>query len=228
MGAVRGSAYCGGGCSLQFFTSSRSTERGCDTSISGSGSARRLAARQRQHDRRLRLQRHHGPCRPVTGSSLSTVRASDTASGRAAARGGPSSRRTCCCAHWRISEVERPIVVGHSWGALVALAMALESPEDVAGLVLMSGYYYPMPRAEHRRPARLRSARILRHRLPFVAPHGPRDDAARLRALHGSREVQEDLSDAARHAGCRKCRPSMRKRRCCSTPPRRSPGSIGS
>jgi pimeloyl-ACP methyl ester carboxylesterase len=45
-------------------------------------------------------------------------------------------------------EVERPIIVGHSWGALVALAMALESAEDVAGLVLMSGYYYPMRRAE--------------------------------------------------------------------------------
>jgi pimeloyl-ACP methyl ester carboxylesterase len=44
--------------------------------------------------------------------------------------------------------VERPIVVGHSWGTLVALAMALRSPEDVAGLVLLSGYYYPIPRSE--------------------------------------------------------------------------------
>jgi pimeloyl-ACP methyl ester carboxylesterase len=44
--------------------------------------------------------------------------------------------------------VERPIVVGHSWGALVALAMALDSPEDVSGLVLMSGYYYPVPRTD--------------------------------------------------------------------------------
>jgi pimeloyl-ACP methyl ester carboxylesterase len=42
--------------------------------------------------------------------------------------------------------VERPIVVGHSWGTLVALAMAVERPEEVAGLVLMSGYYYPTPR----------------------------------------------------------------------------------
>ena len=41
-------------------------------------------------------------------------------------------------------EVERPIVVGHSWGALVALAMALERAEDVAGLVLVSGHYYPI------------------------------------------------------------------------------------
>jgi pimeloyl-ACP methyl ester carboxylesterase len=41
--------------------------------------------------------------------------------------------------------IERPIVVGHSWGTLVALAMALKCPEEVAGLVLMSGYYYPVP-----------------------------------------------------------------------------------
>ena len=42
-------------------------------------------------------------------------------------------------------DIERPIVVGHSWGALVALAMALENAEGVAGLVLLSGYYYPIP-----------------------------------------------------------------------------------
>jgi pimeloyl-ACP methyl ester carboxylesterase len=42
--------------------------------------------------------------------------------------------------------IERPIVVGHSWGTLVAIAMALGHPEDVAGLVLLSGYYYPKPR----------------------------------------------------------------------------------
>jgi pimeloyl-ACP methyl ester carboxylesterase len=42
--------------------------------------------------------------------------------------------------------IERPIVVGHSWGALVALALALEGSEKVAGLVLLSGYYYPVPR----------------------------------------------------------------------------------
>ena len=42
--------------------------------------------------------------------------------------------------------IERPIVVGHSWGALVALALALEGPDQVAGLVLLSGYYYPVAR----------------------------------------------------------------------------------
>lgn len=40
------------------------------------------------------------------------------------------------------------LVVGHSWGALVALAMAVDHPEIAAGLVLMSGYYYPTARPD--------------------------------------------------------------------------------
>lgn len=36
---------------------------------------------------------------------------------------------------------ESPIIVGHSWGTLVALAIALEYP--VHSLVLLSGYYFP-------------------------------------------------------------------------------------
>jgi pimeloyl-ACP methyl ester carboxylesterase len=44
--------------------------------------------------------------------------------------------------------IERPIVVGHSWGTLVALALALDHPRHVSGLVLISGYYYPTPRAD--------------------------------------------------------------------------------
>jgi pimeloyl-ACP methyl ester carboxylesterase len=42
--------------------------------------------------------------------------------------------------------VERPVLVGHSWGTLVALALALDHPDAAAGLVLVSGYYYPIPR----------------------------------------------------------------------------------
>src|SRR5687768_7438671 len=39
--------------------------------------------------------------------------------------------------------LDRPVVVGHSWGTLVALALALDHPEVVRGLVLLSGYYRP-------------------------------------------------------------------------------------
>jgi pimeloyl-ACP methyl ester carboxylesterase len=38
--------------------------------------------------------------------------------------------------------VERPIVVGHSWGAILALALAARHQADLAGLVLVSGYYF--------------------------------------------------------------------------------------
>jgi pimeloyl-ACP methyl ester carboxylesterase len=44
--------------------------------------------------------------------------------------------------------VERPVVVGHSWGTMVALTLALEHPEYVRSLVLLSGYYYPTPRLD--------------------------------------------------------------------------------
>jgi pimeloyl-ACP methyl ester carboxylesterase len=44
--------------------------------------------------------------------------------------------------------VDSALVVGHSWGTLVALAMALEVPDFVRGLVLMSGYYYPSLRLD--------------------------------------------------------------------------------
>lgn len=44
--------------------------------------------------------------------------------------------------------VEQPILVGHSWGTLVAVSMALDFPDYVKSLVLLSGYYYPTPRAD--------------------------------------------------------------------------------
>lgn len=44
--------------------------------------------------------------------------------------------------------VERPVVVGHSWGAIVAMAWALKHQDELAGLVLLSGYYYPTPRRD--------------------------------------------------------------------------------
>jgi pimeloyl-ACP methyl ester carboxylesterase len=44
--------------------------------------------------------------------------------------------------------VEKAVVVGHSWGTLVALAMALQEPALVQGLVLLSGYYYGTARPD--------------------------------------------------------------------------------
>ena len=45
-------------------------------------------------------------------------------------------------------DVERPVVVGHSWGTIVALAMATGENIGVAGLVLVSGYYRPTLRPD--------------------------------------------------------------------------------
>ncbi len=44
--------------------------------------------------------------------------------------------------------IARPTVVAHSWGTLVALALALDYPKDVARLVLLSGYYFASPRLD--------------------------------------------------------------------------------
>jgi pimeloyl-ACP methyl ester carboxylesterase len=43
--------------------------------------------------------------------------------------------------------IERPIVLGHSWGTLVALAIALDHA-NVSGLVLISGPYFPIARPD--------------------------------------------------------------------------------
>jgi pimeloyl-ACP methyl ester carboxylesterase len=39
--------------------------------------------------------------------------------------------------------IEKPLVMGHSWGTLPALAWAVDHPEEVTGLVLVSGPYFP-------------------------------------------------------------------------------------
>jgi len=44
--------------------------------------------------------------------------------------------------------IEQPIVLGHSWGALVALALALQDSATVRKLVLVSGYYFPTARLD--------------------------------------------------------------------------------
>jgi pimeloyl-ACP methyl ester carboxylesterase len=44
--------------------------------------------------------------------------------------------------------VARAVVLGHSWGTLVALALAARHPASVKGLVLASGYYFPTMRLD--------------------------------------------------------------------------------
>jgi pimeloyl-ACP methyl ester carboxylesterase len=44
--------------------------------------------------------------------------------------------------------VSRAIVLGHSWGASVAIALGLNYPSAVRALVLVSGYYYPSARLD--------------------------------------------------------------------------------
>jgi pimeloyl-ACP methyl ester carboxylesterase len=44
--------------------------------------------------------------------------------------------------------VSNATVLGHSWGASVAAALALKYPDLVRGLVLASGYYYPTARPD--------------------------------------------------------------------------------
>lgn len=44
--------------------------------------------------------------------------------------------------------ISQPIILGHSWGAMVAVSMALDFPDDVKSLVLLSGYYYPTARMD--------------------------------------------------------------------------------
>ena len=44
--------------------------------------------------------------------------------------------------------IEDPVVVGHSWGAMVASAMAIAAPERLRALLLLSGYYYPTARLD--------------------------------------------------------------------------------
>jgi pimeloyl-ACP methyl ester carboxylesterase len=49
---------------------------------------------------------------------------------------------------FRILGLDRPIIVAHSYATLVALALALDHPESVGGLVLVSGYYFPTARVD--------------------------------------------------------------------------------
>jgi pimeloyl-ACP methyl ester carboxylesterase len=44
--------------------------------------------------------------------------------------------------------VREPVVFGHSWGTVVAVALALHKEYPIRGLVLASGYYFPTSRLD--------------------------------------------------------------------------------
>jgi pimeloyl-ACP methyl ester carboxylesterase len=44
--------------------------------------------------------------------------------------------------------ISQAVVLGHSWGALVAMALALDYPDSVRSLIVASGYFYPTLRPE--------------------------------------------------------------------------------
>jgi pimeloyl-ACP methyl ester carboxylesterase len=58
-------------------------------------------------------------------------------------RWGPEAQADLLFRALQRLEIDRPIVAGHSWGALVATALALQHPVYVKSVVLLSGYYYP-------------------------------------------------------------------------------------
>lgn len=60
----------------------------------------------------------------------------------------PAAQAALIRAALRELGIERALVLGHSWGTMVALAFALDHPEATDGLVLLSGYVYPEPRPE--------------------------------------------------------------------------------
>ena len=63
---------------------------------------------------------------------------------RAPERGGePAVQARILQAAAKSMGVERPILVGHSWGAALALAWALADPDGVAGVVTVSGAVMP-------------------------------------------------------------------------------------
>ncbi len=86
-------------------------------------------------------------------------------------------------------ELDRPVVMGHSWGGAVAVRYAATHPEDVRALVLLdSGHldYRDLPDVDAERPVEEWVAEV-------EARHDPRRAVARGRAMSG---LTDRVSDA--------------------------------
>jgi pimeloyl-ACP methyl ester carboxylesterase len=60
----------------------------------------------------------------------------------------PEEQAAIVVSAMRQLDIHRPVVFGHSFGTLVALAVAEDHPEAVGGLVLAAGYHFPTPRLD--------------------------------------------------------------------------------
>jgi pimeloyl-ACP methyl ester carboxylesterase len=100
--------------------------------------------------------------------------------------------------------IERYIVAGHSWGAAVALELARRHSGSVAGVVLVSGYYYPPPRIDlalAALPALPLIGTVLRHTfLPCLVRAGWRRAMGR---IFGPAAVSAEFSLAAKEVATR-------------------------
>ena len=56
----------------------------------------------------------------------------------------PQAQATVLRAATAALAIERPVLIGHSFGAAVALAWALDAPGDVAAVVTLAGYVLPL------------------------------------------------------------------------------------
>ncbi len=95
--------------------------------------------------------------------------------------------------------VERPVLVGHSWGGALALTYALAYPGEVRGLVPVATRAYPRPSHGGALYAALRApvlGSVLRH--TFMRPAGGRVLEAGLRSAHAPDSVPPDHLAAGR------------------------------
>ncbi len=60
----------------------------------------------------------------------------------------PAAQADLFYAALRGKGIRKVTVLGHSWGNLVAIELALRHPEFVTGLVLLAGFYFPQVRAD--------------------------------------------------------------------------------
>jgi len=60
----------------------------------------------------------------------------------------PAAQAKLLSEAFKLLDIDRPVVLGHSMGAMVAIELGLNHPRDIDGLVLLGGYFYPSLRID--------------------------------------------------------------------------------